>query len=240
LKKLRFPFSIRTLYNSLMAILLVSTTTVPLWLIGRDTLGEAAIALLYLLPVAWSAYRWGKLPGISAALTASLAFNFFFIPPFYTFFIGSLEGWLVLAIFIGVAIVVVGQIQSSVVRAREMTFMYELCASLAGVRTPGAVAYTLARHIQQLYAASLVMVMYKDVPTGASEAVSQPEGASSEERPDRILPLINAWGLVGEIHIWRGAFSELPPVDSALLQNFASQAGKAFERIHDLRIERPV
>ena len=240
MKRLRFPFSMRTLFNSLLAILLVIAATIPMWLIGSDTLGEAVIGLLYLLPVAWSAYRWGKLPGISAALVASLAFNFFFIPPFYTFYIGSLEGWLVLAIFIGVAIVVVGQIQSSVVRAREVTFMYELCASLSGVRTPEAVAYTLARHIQQLYEASLVRVIYKDSSSGASKAVSQPEGASNDDQPDRVLPLMNAWGLVGEIQIWRGTFSELPPVDSALLQNFASQAGRAFERIHDMNLERPV
>ena len=67
--------------NSLLAVLTVAATTIPLFLIGRDTLGEAVIALLYLVPVTWSANRWGQLPGISAALTAALAFDFLFIPP---------------------------------------------------------------------------------------------------------------------------------------------------------------
>ena len=40
---------------------------------------------------------------MSAALAAALAFDFLFIPPFYTFAVGSLEGWLVLAIFLAVA-----------------------------------------------------------------------------------------------------------------------------------------
>ena len=46
----------------------------------------------------------GAIAGISAAITAALAFDFLFIPPFYTFAVARLEGWLVLAIFLGVAI----------------------------------------------------------------------------------------------------------------------------------------
>jgi K+-sensing histidine kinase KdpD len=240
MKKTHIPFSVRRLSNSLLAMLLVIAVTVPMWLIGRDALGEAVIALLYLLPVAWSTYRWGQLPGISAALTAGLAFNFLFIPPFYTFAIARLEGWLVLAIFLGVAIFVVGQIQASITKARETTFMYELCSSLSNVRTPEAVAYTLTRQIQQLFQASLVRVIFKDKGSGSSAVVSQPEGAVREDRPDRILPFVNAWGLIGEIQIWRGIFGELPSEDNALLQNFAAQAARAFERTQSMEIEKPV
>ena len=238
MKKLRFPFSVRMLSNSLLAMLLVIAATVPMWLIGRDTLGEAVIALLYLLPVAWSTYRWGQLPGISAALTAGLAFNFLFIPPFYTFAIARLEGWLVLAIFLGVAIVVVGQIQANATKAREATFMYELSAVLSGARTQEAAARTLAREIQQLFQASLVRVSYQYGDSAPSLLISQPEDTSMSIRPDRVLPILNAWGLVGEIQIWRGTFGLLPPEDGALLKNFASQAGRAFERTHNMEIEK--
>jgi hypothetical protein len=48
-------------------------------------------------------------------------------------------------------------------------------------------------------------------------------------RPDRVLPILNAWGLVGEIQVWRGLV-ELPPADGRLLRNFASQVGQALER----------
>ena len=76
-------------------------------------LGEAVIALVYLVPIIWSGYRWGQGPGMSAALAAALAFDFLFIPPFYTFVIGSLEGWLVLAIFLAVAMLLVGRFHAS-------------------------------------------------------------------------------------------------------------------------------
>jgi two-component system sensor histidine kinase KdpD len=158
MKEFRSPFTYRLILNNLSALLLVLAITIPLWLIGRETLGEAVIALLYLVPVTWCAFRWGQLPGISAALTAALAFDFLFIPPFFTFAVGRLEGWLVLGIFLGVAVIVVGRIQASITTAREATFMYELSSALSGVRTQEAAARILARQIQQLFQASMVRV----------------------------------------------------------------------------------
>jgi K+-sensing histidine kinase KdpD len=240
MKKLHFPLSSRMITNNILAVLLVFAITIPMWVIGRDTLGEAVIALLYLLPVAWSAYRFGQLPGISAALTAALAFDFLFIPPFYTFAVARLEGWLVLIIFLGVAVIVVERIQASILRAREATFMYELSAVLSGVRTQDAAAHTLAHQIQQLFQASLVRVTCcSRGDSGSSTMVSQPEGAEREDRPDRTIPILNSWGLVGEIQIWRGAFVELPPEDGALFQNFAVQAARAFERTQNAETEKP-
>jgi K+-sensing histidine kinase KdpD len=238
MKKIRFPLSRRNIINNLLAVLLVLAITVPLWMIGRDTLGEAVIALLYLLPVAWSGYRFGQLPGISAALTAALAFDFLFIPPFYTFAVARLEGWLVLAIFLGVAVVVVGRIHASISKARDAIFMYELSAALSGMRTQDAAARTLTRQIQQLFQAALVRVSYRPKDSDSSTVISQPEGAGSEARPDRVLPILNSWGLVGEIQIWRGTFGELPPEDSTLFQNFALQAARAFERTQTMETEK--
>jgi two-component system sensor histidine kinase KdpD len=239
MKKTGSPSFRKLIANSLLAGLTVAATTVPLALIGRDTLGEAVIALLYLLPVAWSAYQWGQLPGISAALTAALAFDFLFIPPFYTFTVARLESWLVLAIFLGIAAFVVGRIQASNSRAREATFMYELSAVLSGVRTQDAAAHTLARQIQQLFQASLVRVIYQPRDSASSIIVSLPEDARRGDSPDRVLPVLNSWGLIGEIQIWRGLFGELPPGDGALFLNFAVQAARAFERTQTMETEKP-
>lgn len=234
MKKKYFPISRQTSINSLTAVSLVVCITIPMWLIGRDTLGEAVIALLYLLPVAWSAYRFGQLAGISAALTAALVFDFLFIPPFFTFVVGSLESWLVLIIFLGIAIVVVGRIQASITKAWEATFKYELSMGLCGVRTQDAVARILARQIQQLFQAALVRVSYRPGDSVTTLVISQPEGTMPENKPDRVLPILNAWGLIGEIQIWRGGFEELPPVDSLFFQNFAMQAARAFERTQSM------
>jgi len=240
MKRNRFSLTPKLLANSMLAVLMVAATTVLLVLFGRDTLGEAVIALLYLVPVAWSANKWGQLPGISAALTAALAFDFLFIPPFYTFAVARLEGWLVLAIFLGVAILVVGRIQDSLTKAREAVFMYELSSALTGLRTQEAVAHTVAKQLQQLFQASLVNVIFYTENRSLSIVASEPSNGIGKDRPDRVLPLLNSWGLAGEIQIWRDAYVDLPTEDSRLLQNFASQTARALERTQQTETEKQI
>jgi two-component system sensor histidine kinase KdpD len=228
--KNRFVFPLKTLGVSFLAVLAVGITTVPLALIGRQTLGEAVIALLYLVPVAWSGSRWGLVPGLSAALAAALCFDFLFIPPFFTFAVGSLEGWLVLAIFLGVAVLVVERIQASLTKAHEAVFMYELSSALSGKHTQEAAARTVARHIRQLFQANLVNVYFQPENRTPGITVAEPRDFTLERKPDRVIPIENAWGLVGEIQIWRGGFADLPPEDSRLLRNFAMQTAQALER----------
>jgi K+-sensing histidine kinase KdpD len=236
MKKIKFTPNMLT--NGLKGMLIVIAITIPMWLIGRNVLGEAVISLLYLAPIAWSASKWGQASGVSAALTAAMCFDYLFIPPFYTFAVGSLEGWLVLVIFFAIAIVVVGRIQDSLFKAREATFMYELSSALANVRTQDAVAHIVARYIRQLFQASQVNVTFQQSKQAPRIAVSEPQNTAMEGRPDRVLPILNAWGLVGEIQIWRGEFADLPIEDSHLLQNFASQATRAFERTQSLETEQ--
>ncbi len=222
------------LVNSALAVLSVFATTFFLLLVGRNEVGEGVLALTYLVPVIWSGYRWGQGPGMTAALAAGLCFDFLFIPPFYTFTIGSLEGWLVLAIFMAVAVLLVGRFEAGLARAHKTTFMYELSIALSNSRTQDAVAHTLAHFIQQLFQASQVNVIYQPSGQSPKVVVSETHNGGGKDKPDRILPILNAWGLVGEIQIWRGEFGKLPAEEDPLLQNFASQAAQAFERTQQI------
>lgn len=233
MRKFHFTFTPELYAHSLYAGLVVAATTILLLLIGRDKLGEAVIALLYLVPVVWSAARWGQGPGMSAALVAAMMFDFYFIPPFYTFSVGSLEGWLVLAIFLAVAIAVVGRIHDSLSKAqtseREAIFMYELSTLLAVARTQEAVAHSVARFLEQRYLVALVTVSIQPKGQPTETAAYEPQDGVMTGKPDRVLALLNAWGLAGEVQIWQGGI-ELPAQDSRLFQNFASQIGQALER----------
>jgi len=240
MKKIRLSNLSRLLSMTFKAVIVVAVTTIPLALIGRATLGEAVIALVYLVPVAWSANRWGQLPGISAALSAALFFDFLFIPPFYTFAVARLEGWLVMAIFLAVATIVVERIQASLTRAREAIFMYELNAALCEGRTPAAVAQMAAKNLQQLFQANLVNVLYHPEDKTLSVVASEPPKGTGTGRPDRCLPLVNSWGLVGEIQIWRGIYTELPAEDSRMMENFAAQTAQALERTRANEAERQI
>ncbi len=141
MKRARFSLTAKLYEQSLYAVLAAVATTFLLLLIGLDKLGEGVIGLLYMVPVVWSAARWGQGPGIAAALASGLFFDFFFTPPYYTFAVSRLEDWLILAIFLAVAIVVVDRIQTNLSRAQksehEAVFMYELSTMLAACAYPG-------------------------------------------------------------------------------------------------------
>jgi K+-sensing histidine kinase KdpD len=233
MKTNRLSFSSTIFFNSLFAFLSVVILTIPLLFIGRDTLGEAVIALLYLVPVGWSAARWGQGAGVCAAVTAALAFDYFFIPPFYTFAVGRLEGWLVLAIFLVVSIVVIGWIQSSLTKAqtseREAVYMYEMSSSLAGLRTQESVVHALATNLQMMFQAELVEVCVQPSNKPDPIGVKVPSTVDATGVPDRIMPILASPGLIGEIRIWRG-HGWLPAEGSRLLSNLASQASQALER----------
>src|SRR5262249_44252346 len=59
-------------------------------LIGRFV-GLQSISLVFLMAVLVSAIAWGLLPSLFACLLSVLAYNFFFLPPLYTFTIADPE-----------------------------------------------------------------------------------------------------------------------------------------------------
>ncbi len=235
MQKRRFKLTFETIEKFVWATLLIAGTTAVLYLIGRETLGEGVIALLYLIPISWVTSRWGQGPGIFSAVIAALSFDFFFIPPFFTFTVGSVEGWLILIIFLLVAVGIVGRIQSGFSQAREREreamFMYEMSLALAGSQSPEEIARNLANKLGELYLATLVQVTLKQENPPQTLLASSKGGKAVDRRPDRIVPIMTPSGLVGEICIW-GEKVPLPPEESRLLQNFAAQAARALEFNH--------
>jgi len=229
----RFNFSLKSFESYVSALFLVAVTTSILYLIGRDTLGEGVVALLYLVPTGWVTARWERGPGTMAAIASAVCFDFFFIPPFYTFTIGRLEGWLILAIFLLVSIVIVNRIQTGIIQARkreqEAIMMFELSVALADKPDPQAIACTLAEWIQEIYFADLVQVTVERKQPHRVFTASIPAGKGTTRRPDRLIPILAPQGLLGEICIWKDSLS-LPPAEDPLLQGFAGQVIHALQR----------
>jgi K+-sensing histidine kinase KdpD len=229
------PISVLRIAHSLLAVGVVFALTVVMLLIGSNRLGQGVIALLYLVPIGWCTVRWGQIAGISAALTAALSFDFLFIPPYGTFTIGSIEGWLLLFLFIAAAIGVVGRIQSMLSegqnRERKATFLYEMIVAIANQQTREGIARAIANQFQQKYLAELVQVGLKGrgklSPVGIS-ASTQPD-TMAKSKPDRALPIVSGSVLIGEIGIWKGLLP-LPSEDDLMLQTLLRQIASALDR----------
>jgi len=206
---------------------LVLLTTLVMFLIGPHILGQAVIALLYMLPIGWSASRWGQWPATCASVVAFLTFNFFFVPPLFTFHIAALQGWLMLVIFLIVAVAMVGRIQAGLDRARarerEAIYLFELSTALMGHRSVDGVAQIVASHLQQLTRAACVQVAIFQGGALASVPASRPVRGKA----DHIVPITAGPNLIGEIRTWDG--ENAPNTPDRLLQVFAAQTALALQ-----------
>jgi len=83
------------------ATLVALTTT--LGKLVEPLIGAGGIDLLFLLPVIIASSRFGLWPGVAAGLAAGLCYNFFFLPPLYTFTIADPQSLLTVFVLIGIA-----------------------------------------------------------------------------------------------------------------------------------------
>ena len=245
------PLTLRAVQRFVQQLLLVgglvAVTTLGLLLVpGR--LNTPIVALLYLLPVGLATSLSGLGLGILASLLAFLAFNYFFIPPYYTLAVHQTPDLIMLGVFLGVAVVVsqlLGRSRASVAaaeaRERETTALYELSTALTGLRSEPAIAQALAERLREISTATLVELSFNARPAAASPAgephrLRLPANAPDPAAPPlATLPLMTARGQFGEIRLWRAApppgqpAVPLSPSEARLLATFAGQGALALE-----------
>lgn len=233
MRVLSLPPFIVLVRRYLLALVTIIGLTGVLYLL-RNTLGTPLIALLYLLPVGLSTAVWGLGPGLTASVGAFLAFNYFFIPPYYTLVVHEIQDIVVLAVFFIVAVVIsqlVGRVQTSLAEAqareREATHLYELSTALAGLRQEEAIARIMAERLREVFSADRLEVIL--LPRPPESATHFGASAAPRSAPNHIIPMTTARGLVGEIHLWR-AKPPLSPAEERLARTFASQGALALER----------
>lgn len=86
------------------AVALLLTVLVTLLGVGIASSGRVVdVGLLYLVPVMYAATRHGLRTGLVTGVVASLAYNFFFIPPIHTFTIQDPANLVTVLVLLGVA-----------------------------------------------------------------------------------------------------------------------------------------
>src|SRR5512143_2132137 len=93
------------LWQYLLAFVLIAFITAIFFFL-RDVLDTTLVALLYLIPLGMITAYWGLGPGITSALITFLAFNYFFIPPYYTLTVHRPADVFILLVFLIVAVVI--------------------------------------------------------------------------------------------------------------------------------------
>ncbi len=239
MKKNRPSVSGLLLRRCLQAFLLVAATAAVLFLF-RSFLNRTVLALCFLLPVGWSAFRWGPAPGACAALAAILAADLLLLPSEAGWAPDVLAPWSVLALVLLVANWAYYRMQAGLERNPALVYR-EYCAplirelhdELGRLQSTEGILYTLADYFQASFQAHQAEVRIRPENASPRITVAQPEGDGNGRaagEPDRVLPITTVAGLSGEICLWRGQ-SWLPPQDSYLFQFLTEQAAQALERV---------
>ena len=220
----------------ILALVLSLLTSGALVLFTRlEHVNNTTVALIFLIPVGFSATLWGLAPGIAAAIISFLAFNFFFIPDPYTFQVKQTEDLIVLAAFLGVAFVIselVGQVrenlEAATAREHEAIRLYEFSTLLAGTLDERAAARAMLDKIDQTLRPNRIEILIETSPQPVflAKGTSLPENDAVKPF---VMPLQTARELIGEIRLWSD--EPIQGTDERLLKIFTSQSVLAIERI---------
>lgn len=221
----------------LLALLFsLATTGILLLLNSFEPINKTTIALIFLLPVGLSASRWGLTPGMVAALTSFLTFNYYFIQPIHSFTIHDTEDLVILAAFLFVAVVIselVGRIKHNLAAATEREQqalrLYEFSSLLAGSQNEQTIARILLDKIDQTLHPGRIEILIEASPQPVllAKGLTLPE--DTPLKPS-VEPLQTVRGLMGEIRLWHKDKS-ISESDKRLLKIFASQGVLAIERL---------
>ncbi len=146
------------------------------------------VSLVFLAAVLWSAARHGLLPSLFASLLSTLCYNFFFIPPIYTFTVADPSQLLALTFFCVAAAL------TSTLTVRERQFaetareqarttaeMYAFSRKLAGVRKLDAMLAITAAQVAAMLKAE-VSLLTPDVKEGTlKQMAAVPAGAQLDQ-----------------------------------------------------------
>jgi two-component system sensor histidine kinase KdpD len=223
------------LRDFLLAFAVIAVTTLVLFLL-RDHLSTSTVALLYLLPVLISTTLWGFWPGIISAFIAFLAYNYFFLTPYYTFLVHRSQDIVALVIFLGVAVLIsqlVGRAKAglamAVARESETTRLYELSLSLAGVNDLEEIAALIAQKTQEAVHPSHLELRIQPLYNQPPISRVLPAESRPASRPDLVLPLETVRAFLGDLSLWLDG-QTLAPSEERVLRTFAAQGALALER----------
>ena len=144
-------------------------------------------AMVYLLGIVVVASRAGKGPSLLATFLSVAVYDFFFIPPFYTFSVHDVRYFLTFIVMFVVAFVISrltlrirGQVKASRQRERRTAALYNLSRELVREREISQLSAVTIRHISELFS-SKVVILVPDEKGSLTVTVTGPETFAPEQ-----------------------------------------------------------
>jgi len=157
-------------------------------LLLKHFIAVQSISLVFLMAVLASAIAWGLWPSLIAAIASMLAYNFFFLPPLYTFTVADPENVLALFFFLIVAVIVSNltartrsQVLTARSRAKTTAELYAFSRKVAGIGALDDLLWATAYQISSMLKVRAVLLM----PAKDAEGLEVASGYPPEDRLDQ-------------------------------------------------------
>src|SRR5215471_4032845 len=156
-------------------------------LLLKHFIAVQSISLVFLTAVLASAIIWGLWPSLFAAALSVLAYNFFFLPPLYTFTVADPENLLALFFFLIVAIIVSNltartrsQVLTARLRAKNTAELYAFSRKVAGIGALDDLLWATAYQISSMLNVRTVLLL----PAKDEEGIEVASGYPPEDQLD--------------------------------------------------------
>ena len=143
------------------------------------------IALLYLLPVLISAAYWGRGPSFFASFLGVMSFDFFFVPPIYSFTVTDLQYLFTFIIYLLVAIVIstmAAKLRDELEKTRKSESLtlalYVLSRQMAAVTDLQQISEILVNMIAEAIDGKIIFMLPDTNKNQLIKAASSPAGAT--------------------------------------------------------------
>src|SRR5216117_2721851 len=144
---------IQTLARVLGTLLIIAGITAFYFFIFNQA-NSTTVGFTFLLATLGIATAWGLVEAIVTSVAGVLCFNFFFLPPLFTFYLADTQNWVALFAFL-VTAVVASQLSASAKRRaleamrqrEEVERLYELSRALMLVDQDSAIGSQIAQRI---------------------------------------------------------------------------------------------
>jgi two-component system sensor histidine kinase KdpD len=155
----------------------------------RELLSVTSVSLCYLTAVLIAAALFGLWPSLFACMASVLAYNFFFLPPLYTFTIADPEN-VVTLFFFALAAIIAGNLASAMraqaltarTRARTTEDLYLFSKKLAGIVSLDDLLWASAYQVAAMLKVRVVLLLPDR--DGGAETVSVRAGYPPEDELD--------------------------------------------------------
>jgi len=124
------------------------------------------LIMVYLLGVIVVATRYGRGPSLLASLLSVAAFDFFFVPPYYTFAVSDTQYFITFSVMLIVAVVISGlanriraQAESAREREGRIAALYAMSRELASTRGVEGLLAVATRHVTELFRARVAILL---------------------------------------------------------------------------------